>query len=173
MVCNGALCLPEPLCTGWLSSPYTWYLIIITIIAAFLIYTYLNVDHWFLEMITVPLYPGNQGIIGIFSFFYILLLIGAIFAAWDLKNPFSKCILIAYTLVILFTLSWVYAWGMELFGFTLVLIAALLLIALWLIWLTFAPRGNMFSHILMWFYFIGILIGVYYNVSLYIMNVYV
>jgi hypothetical protein len=171
MSCKGGICLPEPLCTGWLGSPYTWYLIIITIIAVFLIYMYLNVDHWFLRMITVPLYPGDQGIIWIFSFFYILLLIGVILAAWDMKNPFSKCLLIAYTLVILLTLSWVYAWGLELFGFTLVIIGTLLLIALWLIWLSMIPRGNMLSHILVWFYFIGLLIGVYYNISLYIMNV--
>lgn len=170
MTCQGGICLPEPICGGWLTSPYTWYLIFISIISWFIIYYYTQTDQWFHSMKTCPIYPGNQAIMWIFFSFYLILLIGTIGAAWDLNNIYSKCFLIVYTIIMILTITWIYAFGMQLLDFTFAIIAFLILMALWLCWLSYPTRSNLFSNILMWVYLVGLLVGLYYNISIYVMN---
>lgn len=169
MACQGTICLPEPICSGWLSSPYTWYLIVITLVAGFIVYNFLGVYRWFINSITVPLYPGHLTIAWSYGFIYIMLLIAMIVLSYNTHNPYSRCFVIVYTLLIIATITWGLSWGYEMLEFSLISIFIVLLMAIWLLWLSDPhTRGNMFSHIIIWLYTFAVLIGIYYNIAIYI-----
>lgn len=165
---NDDLCLPSFLSHGLFVSPYFWYLLLITILAGFLIYWILykqDSSNWFVKTFYNPTYPGGNAFIWIYLVIYILLFVSVIASVASNKN--CKCISIGYTIILILTIAWVAAIKERMFNWSYTLLAFLILLAFWLIWITNPYRdGNYFTFIISILYLASLFVGIYYNYSL-------
>lgn len=181
MACKNGICVPDALCSGWLTSPLTWYIIIITVIVGVIIYYYLQVPHWFLRITFAPIYPGNSGIVWLYSTIYFFLMIAVLVGGWDPHNPMSKCMVIVYTLILILTVGWVVSYGETQLTISYILLGLLWLMAIWMIWLTNphsqshpksselpnnqgSTHNNYFTFIITWIYLLSLIAGTYWVV---------
>lgn len=172
MGCDDGLCLPKGMMNGFAGSPYFWYILVITAIAGLIVYWILSKPNWFVRTFFAPLYPGSNAFIWIYSVMYFLLLLATLVCAWNPRDPNSRCILIVYTLLLILTVGWILAIREKQFEWSYTILAFLMLMTIWLIWLTNPQRcGNYFIFVIAILYLLSLIVGIYFNYKLATQNI--
>lgn len=175
-------CLPEWLSCVWFGSAYTWYFIIITVAALYIVLTLGNKaqdDEWF-SGLTEPFVsmPYNAHAT-IWSIIFMGMLISVVLSAWNPDWKFSFCIALIYTFVILYTIFWsISFYSTRMHDWAIAASVGGIITMLWLIWLVYPKSCNgkdggsrqYFSFSFFWLVLAWFLLTLYYTVSYYVMN---
>lgn len=179
VTCKHGICLPDALCDGWFTSPLTWYILVIAAVFFVVLYYYLLANHWFNNPDTnmnIPAYPGDDVIIWMYLFIFVLLTFAAIMGGWNLKNPVSKCVVIGFTLILVLTIALVTSMGENQRVVGWVMLGLLWVTAIWFIWLSYPSSSlrkewnNYATHTIAWVFFLSVVVGTYWLICLSLNN---
>lgn len=179
VTCKHGICLPDTLCDGWFTSPLTWYILIIAAVFFVVLYYYLLANHWFNSPDTdmnIPIYPGNDVVIWMYLFIFILLTLASVMGGWNPRNPVSKCVIIGFTLILVLVIAIIICMGENQRIVGWVLLGLLWLVGIWFIWLTYPSSSlrkawnNYATHTVAWVFFLSVVVGTYWLIGLSVAN---
>lgn len=173
--CQNQVCVPGLLRHGWLSSSYVWTAIIITVVIIWALFATIDFNSEWYQGLTKP-----QGIIPVWGFYtiqtiiLILVLIGIIMAVHSQKCKPMLCATVLYVFLLLAYFAWLSGFvSFEMIGFSIVSLAVVIFITMWLMWLVSPPRnssGGWYPMISFTFLLIWLFLMLYYNISFQILN---
>lgn len=168
--CNAS---PSWMSWGWLASPYTWFLLIFSLLIVFASIYFSSYDNEWYNSLTKP--PGmipDYAFSIIWGVLYTGIIIAIIMVAWPTNRPCISAIVVTYVIILFMTLLWVFLFNQfhQLIGaaVVIVLIIPVIVYLLWLIWPRKCEHLNWFRGyfpVVMFMLLLGwIIVASYYSV---------
>lgn len=173
------VCAPSWTQSGWLSSPYTWFFIIFSLLVIFVSIYFSNYNNeWYNSLVPPPGMVPDYAFSIVWGVLYTGIIIAIIMATWPTTRPCIGSITVVYVAILLMTLLWVLLFNQfhQLIGSAVVILLVIPLIAylLWLIWPRGCDQRNGFVKwfpVVMFFLLLGwIIVASYYALYFAIMN---
>lgn len=169
----------------WWQSAFTWYAIILIILVVVISIKFTMaetrpngpiLDTWYTNLAKPPGVPPNWAFGLIWGVLYIFLVVGVIIAAWDYNKPSSSVIICFYTVILLLTAFWCYAFfSLHDMSMGIVILVILLIITGITIWLLYpttlaaSDGSEWWTYLPFAFYiafFVWICFATYFNVGI-------
>lgn len=172
-------CAPKWTQSGWLTSPYTWFFIIFSLLVIFVSVYFSNFNNeWYHSLNQPPGMIPSYAFSIIWGVLYAGIIIAIIMATWPNNRPCIGSITVVYVAIMLMMLLWIILFSQfhQLIGSAVVILLVIPLIAylLWLIWPRGCEKRNSFLGwfpVVMFFLLLAwIIVASYYAMYFAIMN---
>lgn len=172
-------CAPDWTKSGWLTSPYTWFFIIFSLLVIFVSIYFSNFNNAWYDSLNKP--PGmipDYAFSIVWGILYTGIIIAIIMATWPNSRVCIGSITVLYVAIMLMMLLWILLFNQfhQLIGAAVVIVLVIPLIAflIWLIWPNKCEKRNWFVGyfpVVMFFLLLGwICVASYYAIYFAVTN---